>query len=492
MNDLEKRTRRNLWMFPIGTVGRDMLYQLFNSFILTYTLFTRQLTNAQLGAITAIMVAARIFDALNDPIMGNIIERTRTKWGKYKPWLVIGILSTSVVVYLSFNVKLEGWPFVWFFGLMYFAYSITFTMHDISYWGMIPSLGSDGSTRDRFTSRATLFAGVGGTLAGILIPMFTTGEGALGGSAQSAYGLIALIFSILGPVLLLFTIAGAREDRSYMNEAAPPISLKMILKTILGNDQLVWISIIFLLQQVGNGIILGGVGSTYIYLTFGYEGGLYSTFNTIGMAATAVLMVFYPTISSRIRRKALMKLMMIVGTAGYAIMLLGGLLMPNTTLKFWVITLSYMITSLGQYAFYLIMMISIINTVEYNEYKTGARDEAVISSLRPFLTKMGSALVAALTSLSYVIFRVTDVTNQISVAERDVSRGILTEAEKLSQINTVLGQVSDFQAKGLILVMSVLPFILMAASYFLYQKYYTLDEDEYSRIVRILEEKKTR
>ncbi|MBR3263357.1 MAG: MFS transporter, partial [Lachnospiraceae bacterium] len=97
MDDNNKK--KNLWMFPLGTVGRDMMYQLFTNFILTYILFTRQLTPAQLMTITIIMVAARVFDALNDPIMGNIIERTRTRWGKYKPWLLIGILCTSIVVY---------------------------------------------------------------------------------------------------------------------------------------------------------------------------------------------------------------------------------------------------------------------------------------------------------------------------------------------------------------------------------------------------------
>ena len=121
----KRAKKRNLWMYPLGTVGRDMVYNLVTSYLYTFVLITRELSAAQLSSIAAIMVAARVFDALNDPIMGNIIERTRTKWGKFKPWLVIGILSTSLVIYLTFNTKLQGWSFVWFFGLMYFLYIFT-------------------------------------------------------------------------------------------------------------------------------------------------------------------------------------------------------------------------------------------------------------------------------------------------------------------------------------------------------------------------------
>lgn len=131
---MTKQDKRNLAMYPVGTIGRDMVYQLFTNYILTFILFTRTLTAAQLTAITAIMVAARVFDALNDPIMGNIIERTRTKWGKFKPWLLAGSVSTMGVVIAAFNTTLQGWPFVWFFGVVYFLYSITYTMNDISYW----------------------------------------------------------------------------------------------------------------------------------------------------------------------------------------------------------------------------------------------------------------------------------------------------------------------------------------------------------------------
>ena len=481
MDELKTR-RKNLLMFPLGTVGRDMVYALITNYLLTYILFTRGLTAAQLTAVTAIMVGARIFDALNDPIMGNIIERTRTRWGKFKPWLVIGILSTSVVVYLAFNADLQGWSFIWFFGIIYFMYSITYTMHDISYWGMVPALSSDANARNQFTARATLFAGIGGTAANILIPMLTTGEFAIGGSATIAYGRIALVIGILTPLFLCFTIFGVREQRNYDKESAPPISFKKIIGTITGNDQLLWISLIFLIQQIGNGIVLSGIGCTYIYFDFGYQGGLFSIFTTVGMSATAFLMIFYPAISRHITRKKLMNIMMGISAVGYAVMLIPGLFLSSSMVKFWLIVIGYMLANFGQYCFYLIMMISIINTVEYNEYVHGTRDEAIIASLRPFLTKLASALTVVIASASYIIFGVTDYTNQISSLESAAASGVISEAEKLSSITAVLGGVGHGQALGLLLFMTVLPFAFMLVSHLLYKKHYKLDEDEYERI----------
>ena len=489
MEDLKLR-KKNLIMFPLGTVGRDMVYYLFTSCIMTFVLFTRSLTNSQFAAITAIVVAARIFDALNDPIMGNIIERTRTRWGKFKPWLVIGILSTSVVVYLAFNTDLQGWSFVWFFGIIYFMYSITYTMHDISYWGMVPALSSDANARNQFTARATLFAGIGGTVASVLIPIFTVGDMAIGGSTTTAYGIIALIVCILAPLFLCFTIFGVREKREYTD--APPVSFKKIWKTITGNDQLLWISLIFLLQQIGNGFIVSGIGSTYIYFDFGYEGGLFSLFSIVGMSVTAFLMIFYPAISRKIKRKKLMGILAAISLVGYAVMLAAGLFLPSDMTKFWMVVVGYMLSNFGQYGYYLIMMISIINTVEYNEYRTGERDEAIIASLRPFLTKLASALIVLITNASYIIFGVTGYTNRISDFENQCARKLITESEKISSISGVISGIEPGKTLALLLCMVVIPCALMLVSYVLYKKHYKLNEDEYARICSELEARKAK
>ena len=481
-----KRVKQNLLMYPLGTMGRDMVYCLFANFLLTFVLITKNLTPAQLTAITGIMVAARVFDAINDPIMGNIIEKTRTKWGKFKPWLLIGGVTSSAVVIAAFNnTGINGWSFVIYFGVIYFLYSITFTMNDIAYWGMVPALSSDADTRNQFTSRATLFAGIGGTLASVLIPMLTTGGMAIGGNAVTAYGAVSILICILSPLFMLFTLLGVRENRSDMQKPAPRISLKMIVKTITGNDQLMWIALIFLLQQIGNGLVVGGLGSFYIYFEFGYAGGLYSLFTMLGMSVTAFLMVFYPMISRKLQRKRLMGILQNVAIVGYLTMLLAGLFLPATMLKFYVITVGYMMANFGQYGFYLVMMISIINTVEYNEHKHGERAEAIISSLRPFLTKLGSAICVALTSATYLIFRVTEITNGISAAEN--ASAVDAAYDKTTVIENLLSNVQRSQSLGLLLAMTVVPLGFMLVAFFLYRSKYKLDEDEYERICQELE-----
>lgn len=481
--------KRNLLFFPIGTIGRDMVYQLFTNFIFTFVLFTRELSNAQIAMLTAIIVGARIFDAANDPLMGNIIDRTRSPFGKFKPWLTLGIILTAVVVIASFNVDLEGNAFIVFFALMYFLYSIVFTMHDISYWGMIPSLAKDAYRRDIFTSLTNLCVGIGNALAGILIPLFTIGSLTLAGSTKAAYGILAIIFSLVGILFLSFTIFLVKENRDYEKLPVPPISLKKIISVFKNNDQVLWMALILLLQQTGQTICTSGLGATYIYFEFGYEGGLWSLFTTAGLAPCVFLMIAYPAIAKKFSRKTFMTKMLFVSSFGYLGMLLVGMAFLQSNYKFYFFTATYAIANFGFYAFYLIMMISLLNTVEYNEWKCGERNDAIITSVRPFVTKLATALSVSFASFAYILFRVTKQTNAIASLEQSASRALITEAEKLNAIQTMLSSSEQSQRIGMLVFITVIPFLFMLASYILYQTKYTIDETKYTIIC---EEIKTR
>ena len=195
-------------------------------------------------------------------------------------------------------------------------------------------------------------------------------------------------------------------------------------------------------------------------------------------------MLFYPAISKRINRKPLMNMMVVISAVGYALMILSRFI---PSIGFLLLTVGYMISNFGLYSYYLIMMISIINTVEYNEYKTGDRNEAIIASVRPLITKMSSALIVVMTTATYMIFGVTNYTNQISDLESASAAGLISDAEKLAAIEGVIQGVDPSQTWGLLILMVVIPYSMMIISNALYQKHYKLDEAEYDRICKELE-----
>ena len=180
---------------------------------------------------------------------------------------------------------------------------------------------------------------------------------------------------------------------------------------------------------------------------------------------------------------------MTVSAIGYIIMLLAGLLLVGGNVKFALITLGYMLANFGQYGFYLIMMISIMNTVEYNDYLHGTRDEGIVSSLRPFLTKLASAITVAIANITYLLFGIIQYTNGIADLEQAANAGDISAELKAERITDLLHGVQTSQTTGLLLVMTVLPCFFMLLSHLLYRHRYHLDEEEYERICKVIEER---
>ena len=141
-------TKRNKWSYSVGCIGRDMLFVLVSMFILSYIQYTMDLTVVQFSVISGIMIFARVWDAVNDPMMGMIIENSRFKSGKFRPWIMIGGATNFIVTMLLFTVRPEGWAFVVFFGIAYLAWGMTFTMNDIAYWSLLPNLSRDNDERN--------------------------------------------------------------------------------------------------------------------------------------------------------------------------------------------------------------------------------------------------------------------------------------------------------------------------------------------------------
>ncbi|MDE7439889.1 MAG: MFS transporter, partial [Clostridia bacterium] len=328
----ERISKRNLIMFPLGTLGRDFLYSFFNTYLITFVLLTKTLTAAQFASITIIIICARIFDAFNDPIMGGIVENTRTKWGKYKPWQLIGAALTGAVIIALFNVDLNGWAFIGFLAFAYFAFSITFTMNDISYWGMMPTLTTNAHDRDTLTSFTQIIVSAGSGLAGVLVPAMTTGiiGTKLFGSSVTAFRVLSIIVVVMMVGFQLFTILGVKEKPLPANFVRTErTKIKDLFRVIFKNDQLLWCSLIMLLFNIGTNVVFGGLSTFYIYFEFAYDGMLITAFG-IGFSILSVLFtLIYPWLSKKVGRD---KMLYSTGFAiifGYLLLMIVGLAIPS-------------------------------------------------------------------------------------------------------------------------------------------------------------------
>jgi sugar (glycoside-pentoside-hexuronide) transporter len=482
----ERLFRKNKWFYSLGGIGRDMAYSLFASFLLLYVMYTRELTSAQFAAIGVIMAICRVWDGINDPVMGGIIENTRSRFGKFKPWIIIGAVTNAAVLVVLFSNRVKGWGFVVLFTFLYLIWDITFTMNDIGYWSMLPSLTSEPRQRDSITSLANLFAGIGAIVATGLIPIFTNGEMAIGGNSITGYAAVSAIIAAIFVLCQLMTSLCVRERAVSQREKEEHIGLKKMAKVIVKNDQLMWVTLIMLLYNLGSSF-LTAFGVNYIYLEKGYNGSLVTMFVAFYAVASVLINALYPKFAEKLSRNRLAAIALGVTVAGYALFFFNEILFPMSMA---ILCAEAFIISAGQSLFYMVVTICLTNTIEYNEYKTGSRDEAIIFSLRPFMAKMSSALEQVVLTLVYIAIGMTVITNQITDYENQANMGKITEEAKTAGIANVLNEAPSSTAFWLKVFIVVLPVVLIAIAYFVMRKKTKIDEKEYSRMLAEIKARK--
>ena len=428
----DRQFNRNKWLFGVSGIGRDMSYQLIASFLLTYIQFGMTLSIVQFTTISLLIgVGGRIWDAVNDPMMGAIIEGSHMKFGKFRPWILMGAVLTGAIIIAMFNVQsLSGWSFVVFMAVMYLLWESAFTMNDIGYWSMLASLSSKKEQRNSATMLTVVFAGVGAFIAqggiSFLYP----------GNVRQAFRWIsiavALIFVAMQTIMVLFI----RERPRAVMEKNEKVSLKQMWDTIRKNDQVLWMTLSMLFYNVGSSLLVGLAYNLY-YLEIGYDGNaivFIAIFGIFNIAAQA----FYPKLAQKLGRKKLQTWSILVACVGYlGIALLGW----TNILPFNLITLSIfgVFVFVGQALFYMASIINMTNCVEYNEYKRGERNEAVVSTLRPFMAKFADALKYGIVTLVLTVSVVYGLSQNISTLE--VQKGhfdrMETTAEQVQYIDAV-------------------------------------------------------
>ena len=126
--------------FGVGALGKDLCYAMISTFLMIYLTDTVGLAPLFVGNL---FLVARVWDAVNDPMMGFMVDNTRTRWGKFRPWILIGtLLNSAIMIFMFRSPDLEGIALYAYFSVMYILWGMTYTVMDIPYWSMLPSLSS--------------------------------------------------------------------------------------------------------------------------------------------------------------------------------------------------------------------------------------------------------------------------------------------------------------------------------------------------------------
>lgn len=447
---MTNQDKRNKYCFGLGTVGRDMFYTLESMYLLFFLTEVRQLDDAMLALVGGTLTVLRILDAFNDPVTGIIVDNTRTRWGKFKPWMLVGALVGSVCLLLMFaELPLTGGAYVAVFALCYILWDIFYGVNDIAYWTLLPALSLDQRQRESMGAFARICANVGMYAVVVSVLPITGALTERFGSGQKAWFVFAAAVCALMIGFQLITIFGVREQQVFKEEEST--SLRDLVRVLFQNDQLLWTAVSMALFMTGYSTTTS-FGTYYFKYAYGDEG-MYSVFaGVLGVSQLLALLVF-PKLSARLSRKKLYSAATVLVAAGYAVFFFAPVNMVP-------IAVAGVLLFVGQAFIQTLMLMFLADTIEYGQWKLGRRNDSVTFSVQPLINKLGGA----------------------------VATGVVTVTLIFSGINQA-EDASAVSAQGLLILkgaMMVLPMLAIGLGYFVYLKKYRIDGALYGKIVEDL------
>ena len=461
--------------YGIGAVGKDMVYMLSASYVLYYF---QDLLGVNSVAMGLILLIARVFDAFNDPIMGVVVAKTHTRWGRFRPWLLIGTITNAVVLFAMFACppSLDAKGLVAYAAVTYILWGVTYTMMDIPYWSMIPAFTKGGKEREGLTTLARSCAGVGSALVTIFTVKFvqTLGNRFAGTGVSDTvkeilgFKYFALIIAILFVVFIAITCAAVKEQSLVDMKTA---SVGDMFKALITNDQAMTVVIAIVL--INSSIYLT---SNLVIYFFKYDfGGIkwgdsYTLFNMFGGGTQIIsMMVFYPLLRKFLSNVKVFYVCIISAITGYATLFV---------IAFTNMTSVYVLFIPGFFIFaangvlQVITTVFLANTVDYGELKNHRRDESVIFSMQTFVVKLASGIAAFAASLCL----------QINNLQKDV--------EQTDEAIDYSLAVSASSKLGLRMTMAIIPVAGLVVALVVFYKKYILNDAKISEITKELEAKK--
>ena len=469
----EKLDARTKWSYCIGATGRDAAYALVSMYLILYVQYTMNLTSTQFAVISGAMIVCMVWDAVNDLLMGIIIENTHFPMGKFKPWILIGCITNAVVIVCLFTIRPSGWAFVGFYSLFYLLWGMTYTMNDIAYWGVLPSLSSDPQTRDSLVTIMSIFVCIGQFSVAGVVPVV------IAGNAVNAYRIVALVVAAALIGFQLLTAFGIKERER--KEQKDKLSLKDMYRIFARNDQLVAAGMASVFFNITcNILIIFGVNFFYIEYGYSESGNLVFYFTVMYGLGMLISQASYASLAKHFSREKILKVCFLVLLVGYGCFLGFGYVLPKNVI---------LLNAIGFVIFFfqglmnLAIVVMINNTIEYDEARFHERHDSVISAVRSFSVKLAGGINQGLSTLVLILSGIYARSQAISALEIEVNKGELTSEGALLQANEYLSQVTTTQAFLFRIGMVLIPVVALIISYTILRKKYHIDEKEYAELI---------
>lgn len=453
----KKVSAREKYAFGIGAIGKDAICNMVGSFLMLYFTDTLFLAPAFVGIL---FFVARIWDAVNDPMMGMIVDNTRTRFGKFRIWLVIGTLVNAVVFVLLFHTfNLQGTSLYIYVTVMYILYGMTYTIMDVPYWSWLPNLTNDPHERESVSVIPRFFASLAGfsvaTFGLFVINWFNQKAGLDNLYAEHGFTMFAIMIAILFIVTIAITVFNVKEE-STLDAKAEKTSLKQAMKIIVQNDQLrAFIGLLLtfnLATQIAKGFAVyyfkAVCGNEYLYSVFG-----------MAILAEMLGLVLFPAIAKKLSRQNVYTLACTLAATGLVLLGVLGFVLPQSTIG---VIISCAILFFGSGLSLGVTTCCMADVIDYGEVRFGVRNESVLCSAQTFLMKAAMAAAGGLTGIGLSIVG-------------------YQPALDVQSTGTIM---------GIRVLMIVIPVLLAALSLYIYKRFYTLKDEQMEAITLQLNEKR--
>lgn len=463
--------KNRIWQriaYACGTFGHDVFYAMIGTYFMIFV--TSNLFNSDnqtndaymIGIVTTIILVLRIAELFVDPFIGNIIDKTKTRWGRFKPWVLGGAVVAAVtlaMLFTDFGGLTVSNPTLYLiiFAIVYFIMDIFYSAKDVAIWSMIPALSFDSHEREVTATIARIGSVFGAQMVTVIVmPVvlyFSVNQNGGAGDPTGwfAFACIGGGIATLGAIILGL---GTHEQENALRENKEETSAKDVMKVLTRNDQLLWMAIAYLVYGIGINIV-----NNFNLYYFIYVIGDATKFSILGVINTVIgllAVAAFPILTTKFSRRKLFFSSIAVMTAALVLYAMSG---TNVTLAL----VAAGIFTLPQALIFLVVLMTITDSVEYGQLKLGHRDEAVCLCVRPLVDKFAGAVSSGIIGLAAIWVGMTGGAS----------------ASGLTADNMMRLQIVMFAA----------PIVLMVVGALIYRAKVTLTEQEHARIVEELEEK---